>query len=93
MKKEYEEDELQAAASALALMILRIRDGKTRDTVAHGVLRKLTKELMASAKAEGGYPDSDDDDDEDGEADDSHANETQAQSSNPRQPKTSIFIK
>ena len=64
-KKEYEDEELQDAASALALMILRIRDGKTRDTLTNGVLRNLTKELIASAKAEGGYPDSDDEDEED----------------------------
>jgi len=62
MKKEYEEEEVLAASGALALMVLRIRDGKTRDTIANGVLRKLTKELILSAQSEGGYPDSDDDD-------------------------------
>lgn len=36
------------------------RDGKTRSMKADGVLLKLTKELIATAKQEGGYPDSDD---------------------------------
>ena len=105
MKKEYEEEELQAAASALALMVLRIRDGKTRDTVANGVLRALTRELMLSARSEGGYPDSDDEEDDDDKDDDGEREDdvreeggvagvvTEAQLHTRQHLKTSVFMK
>ena len=94
-KKEYEDEELQDAASALALMILRIRDGKTRDTLTNGVLRNLTKELIASAKAEGGYPDSDDEDDEDEDDDEGGGGKEPSNDSGHggRRRGTGVFVK
>jgi hypothetical protein len=49
----------------LALLLLRIRDGKTRGIKRNGVLQALAKELISAAKEEGGYPDSDDEEEED----------------------------
>ena len=49
----------------LSLLLLRLRDGKTRGIKKGGILEHLTKELIAAAKEEGGYPDSDDEEDED----------------------------
>lgn len=93
VEKEYEAEEITDASNALALMILRIRDGKIRDTVANGVLRNLAKELSMSAKAEGGYPDSDDDEEEE-ENDNNEANKSDnAEVFIPAQRrKTAIFI-
>jgi hypothetical protein len=42
-KDEYSPHELEAASKALALTILRIRDGKIRDVKADGVLRRFVK--------------------------------------------------
>jgi len=66
-KDEYTELELTAASNALALTILRIRDGKVRGIEQQGLLKKLVKELIHAAKSEGGYPDSDDDSDDESE--------------------------
>ena len=46
-------DERQAAADALALIMLRIRDGKTRGMKPNGMLMQLTKELVQSSKVDG----------------------------------------
>lgn len=92
-QKEYDEEELRAASSALALMVLRIRDGKTRDTVADGVLRRLTSELVMSAKAEGGYPDSDDDDEDEGGGGSTGNAASNDVDLNAKKQKTSVFIK
>ena len=70
-KEEYTADERRAASEALALLMLRYRDGKTRGMKSKGVLAQLTAELVQSAKTESGFPDSDDDsDDEDDDGDD-----------------------
>jgi hypothetical protein len=58
------------AVAALGLQLLRFRDGKTRGIKANGVLMALGKELIKAAKAEGGYPDSDDSDSDDEDDDD-----------------------
>lgn len=50
----------------LAMLMLRLRDGKTRGMKQNGVLLQMAKELIAAAKEEGGYPDSDDEDEEEG---------------------------
>lgn len=42
------------------MLLLRLRDGKTRGIKPRGVLAALTKEIISAAKEEGGYPDSDD---------------------------------
>ena len=49
------------------MLLLRLRDGKTRGIKKGGVLDQLTRELIAAAKEEGGYPDSDDEEEEDEE--------------------------
>lgn len=64
-KVEYTKEELQDSLEALALQLLRMRDGKTRGLKLHGQIAKLTYELVEAAKIEGGYPDSDDSADED----------------------------
>lgn len=46
------------------MLLLRLRDGKTRGIKRGGVLEQLTNELIAAAKEEGGYPDSDDEEEE-----------------------------
>lgn len=66
-KAEYTKAELEAASKALSLIILRIRDKKLRGIKKDSVLHNLTKDLVSAAKAEGGYPDSDDDSDSDEE--------------------------
>ena len=68
-KAEYTPSELDAAIKALSLIMLRIRDGKLRGIKKGSVLNSLTKDLISAAKAEGGYPDSDDDSDSDDEED------------------------
>lgn len=64
---DYTGAELGAAETALALIILRIRDGKYRGVKKDSVLMKLTKDLIVAAKTEGGYADSDDSDSDDEE--------------------------
>eukprot|EP00981_Chlorochromonas_danica_P004840 scaffold967_cov173-Ochromonas_danica.AAC.51 len=69
-KEEYNRLERTEAVEILAMVLLRLRDGKTRGIKPKGVLMSLTKELIAAAKEEGGFPDSDDEDedeDEDGD--------------------------
>ena len=63
-KEEYTTEERRAASEALALLMLRFRDGKTRGMKQKGVLAQLTAELVQSAKVESGFPDSDDDSDD-----------------------------
>jgi hypothetical protein len=41
-KKEYTKEDLASAMETLALLMLRIRDGKVRGIVRNGVLKKLT---------------------------------------------------
>jgi hypothetical protein len=52
-KDEYSLDERQAAAESLAVIMLRIRDGKTRGMRSNGILMQLTKELVQSSKVDG----------------------------------------
>lgn len=59
-KEEYTNLEKDQAIEILSILLLRIRDGKTRGVKSKGVLLNLTKELIAAAKEDGGYPDSDD---------------------------------
>jgi hypothetical protein len=67
LKADYSKGELDAAEKALALIILRIRDGKLRGIKKTSVLTKMTSELVSAAKTESGYADSDDDSDSDDE--------------------------
>lgn len=64
-KEEYNKLEKEEAIDILALILLRLRDGKSRGVKPKGVLMTLTKELIAAAKEEGGFPDSDDEQDYD----------------------------
>lgn len=64
-KREYEKEEYEASLHAFANIMLRLRDGKSRNLVKNGILDKLVKELKKAATKEGGYPDSDDDSDSD----------------------------
>lgn len=66
-KEEYTKIEKWQAIEIFSLLLLRMRDGKTRGLKPRGVLMQLTKELIAAAKEEGGYPDSDDEYDSDDE--------------------------
>jgi hypothetical protein len=59
-KEEYSFDEKKKALNAFAIQLLRMRDGKVRGMKHQGHLLGLGRELMAAAKLEGGYPDSDD---------------------------------
>jgi hypothetical protein len=59
-KEEYTKQEKKEAVEILSLLLLRIRDGKTRGIRKKGTLESLARELIAAAKEEGGYPDSDD---------------------------------
>jgi len=68
-KEEYAKSELDAAVETLALVMLRIRDGKVRGITPNGILKQLTSELVHSSRAEGGFPDSDDESDSDEEGD------------------------
>lgn len=71
-KAEYEKKEYEASLQAFANVMLRLRDGKTRNLNKNGVLNKLVRELKKAATVQGGYPDSDDDsdDDDDNDSDD-----------------------
>lgn len=64
-KEEYSKSELFAAEQALALIMLRIRDGKHRGVKKDSILTTLTADLVSAVKSEGGYADSDDDSDSD----------------------------
>lgn len=66
-KAEYKEQEKTEVSEILSLLMLRLRDGKTRGVKKNGVLMGLAKEMIAMAKEEGGYPDSDDEEEEEGE--------------------------
>lgn len=68
-KKEYNNQEKEQALDILSLLLLRLRDGKTRGVKKNGVLAHLTKELITAAKDEGGYPDSDDEEEEEDPSD------------------------
>lgn len=68
-KLEYEKEEYEASLQAFANIMLRLRDGKTRNLDKKGVLVKIVKELKKAATVEGGYPDSDDDSDSDDDND------------------------
>jgi hypothetical protein len=63
-QKEYNKLEKDQALDILSLLLLRLRDGKTRGVKKNGVLMYLTKELIDAAREEGGYPDSDDEEEE-----------------------------
>eukprot|EP00981_Chlorochromonas_danica_P008198 scaffold2062_cov181-Ochromonas_danica.AAC.2 len=67
-KDEYNKIEKGQVLDILALLVLRLRDGKTRGIKRHGVLLQLVKEMIAAAKEEGGYPDSDDEEEDEGSA-------------------------
>jgi hypothetical protein len=69
-KREYEKEEYEASLQAFANIMLRLRDGKSRNLVKNGVLDNLVKELKKAATVQGGYPDSDDDSDAGGDSDD-----------------------
>eukprot|EP01034_Spumella_vulgaris_P021988 gene21988-28075_t len=70
-KPEYSNEEQEQALRIFSMLLLRLRDGKTRGIKPRGVLMGLTKgmgnlfEIISAAKEEGGYPDSDDEDEED----------------------------
>eukprot|EP01038_Epipyxis_sp_PR26KG_P008682 gene8682-11733_t len=63
-KEEYPEEEKKQALEILSILLLRLRDGKTRGIRKKGLIETLAKEMIIAAKDEGGYPDSDDEDDE-----------------------------
>jgi hypothetical protein len=65
--EEYSETDKQKATEILSIMMLRLRDGKTRGVKKSGVLNAMVKELISAAKQEGGFPDSDDEDDDEDE--------------------------
>lgn len=67
-KEEYTALEKEEVMEIVSIILLRLRDGKTRGFKKNGVLVKLTKELIKAAKEDVGYPDSDDDDEEDSDA-------------------------
>lgn len=67
-KEEYTALEKEEVMEIVSIILLRLRDGKTRGFKKNGVLVKLTKELIKAAKEEVGYPDSDDDEEEDSDA-------------------------
>lgn len=92
-KAEYTPSELDAAIKALSLIMLRIRDGKLRGIKKGSVLNSLTKDLISAAKAEGGYPDSDDDSDSDDEADAKPRNTIQRKRRSTVATKSAVFIK
>lgn len=63
-KEEYTDPDKAQVIEMLSILLLRLRDGKTRGVKKNGLLVRLTKELISAAKEEGGFPDSDDEDDE-----------------------------
>eukprot|EP01031_Cornospumella_fuschlensis_P026086 gene26086-31499_t len=63
-KDEYVEREKAEVLETLAILLLRLRDGKTRGLRRGGVLQGLGVEMIKAAKEEGGYPDSDDEDED-----------------------------
>lgn len=68
-KEEYSNQEKAQVMDIFSIILLRLRDGKSRGFKRRGVLLKMIKELISAAKEEVGYPDSDDDEDEDDEDD------------------------
>lgn len=82
-KEEYTNEEKMEVMEIVSIILLRLRDGKSRGIRKDGVLMKLTKELIKAAKEEVGYPDSDDDEekgsddeeDESGDEDDQEEGE------------------
>lgn len=67
-KEEYSHDEKQDAMELLSIILLRLRDGKSRGIKRRGVLAGLAKELMSAAEIETAEePDSDDEEDEEEE--------------------------
>lgn len=68
-KEEYSPKEKEEVMEIVSIILLRLRDGKTRGIRKQGVLMRLTHELISAAKEEVGYPDSDDDDEDDDEGD------------------------
>ena len=74
-KPEYEKEEYEAALNAFAKVMLRLRDGKSRNLVKNGVLDNLVKELKKAATVQGGYPDSDDDSDDEIDSDDEESDD------------------
>jgi outer membrane biosynthesis protein TonB len=66
-KEEYTNREKQQALEILSILLLRLRDGKSRGVRKNGVLIQLTEELIKAAKEDSGFPDSDDEGDEDDE--------------------------
>ena len=63
--KEYSKEEKEDMLGALAVHLMRIRDGKTRSFKKDDTILKLFQELKKADKVPPGYPDSDDDDDSD----------------------------
>lgn len=59
-KEEYNKLDREEALDVFAMLLLRLRDGKTRGIKPKGVLMSLIKEMVSAAKEEGGFPDSDD---------------------------------
>jgi hypothetical protein len=66
-KEEYTNREKQQALEILSILLLRLRDGKSRGIRKNGVLIQLTEELIRAAKEDSGFPDSDDEGDDDEE--------------------------
>jgi hypothetical protein len=71
-REEYNARDKNQALEVFSILLLRLRDGKSRGIKPTGVLSQLTKEIISAAKEESGFPDSDDEydsDDEGGEGD------------------------
>ena len=54
---EYTNEELLSASNAFALIMLRIRDNKTKGVKDRGVLKQLATEIISTSKVEGGVCD------------------------------------
>ncbi len=65
----------QDALNSFSEQLLRLRDGKVRGLKPNGALVTLGRELIAAAKEEVGYPDSDDSDNSGEDSDDENDND------------------
>jgi len=95
-KEEYNNREKTQALEILSILLLRLRDGKSRGIRKNGILMQLTNELIKAAKEESGYPDSDDDadeDDEDDEEEEDSDNEADEEDNKKKQKSKSIHRK
>jgi TRAP-type C4-dicarboxylate transport system permease small subunit len=94
-KEEYTNIEKKQALEILSILLLRLRDGKSRGVKRNGILMQLTNELIKAAKEESGFPDSDDeeeddndDDDDDDDDDENEDDEDDEESKTPRSKST-----